>query len=396
MRRHTWLAVLTGLAVYAWSTASPNVQLGSENVGDTPLYQRYGENARDGLVPYADFFMEYPPAALPVFVAPTVGDRDDYARNSKLLQIAFGAGCLVLMVIALVPAARRPHDLYLAALLFAVSPLLLGRVTFARFDFWPSLLAVGAVALAAHGRLRLGSIAVAVGTLAKVFPVVLFPLLFVAARERARRYSLECVAAFGAALLVVLGPLAVVGAGGLRFSLTSQLERPLQIESLGGSLLLALGELGLYSPRVELTHSSHNLIGTLPDAVGAVLGLLTVVLLVAVWLWFRSSAGRAPELLTAAAAAVAVFVTFGRVLSPQYLIWLLPLVPLARGRRGTAASLLVLAAVGLTQIWSQGRYTELVELGSISWGVLVRNVALVAATVLLVAQVASYREGGRT
>ena len=71
-----------GLLVFALASASPNAQLGrSANLGDTPLYQRYGENMRDGLIPYADFYMEYPPGAAPVFVAPTVGDRRDYSRN---------------------------------------------------------------------------------------------------------------------------------------------------------------------------------------------------------------------------------------------------------------------------------------------------------------------------
>src|SRR5262249_26753908 len=39
---------------------------------DTPLYERYGDKMLEGQVPYRDFTVEYPPAALPVFVAPSV------------------------------------------------------------------------------------------------------------------------------------------------------------------------------------------------------------------------------------------------------------------------------------------------------------------------------------
>jgi hypothetical protein len=38
---------------------------------DTPTYEGYGFAIRHGLVPYRDIPVEYPPGALPVFVAPT-------------------------------------------------------------------------------------------------------------------------------------------------------------------------------------------------------------------------------------------------------------------------------------------------------------------------------------
>ena len=51
------------------------------------------------------------------------------------------------------------------------------------------------------------------------------------------------------------------------------------------------------------------------------------------------------------AAAVVAFVALGKVLSPQFLIWLAPLVPLVAGRRGLRASVLLVVALVLTQLW---------------------------------------------
>jgi hypothetical protein len=87
--------------------------------------------------------------------------------------------------------------------------------------------------------------------------------------------------------------------------------------------------------------------------------------------------------LLACAAAVVAFIAFDRVLSPQFLVWLLPLVPLLAGRVGLAASGILGVALVLTQVWFPKRYFELVALGRVDWFLLARNVALVGLFVLL-------------
>ena len=102
---------------------------------DTPIYQRYGEAMADGQVPYRDFAVEYPPAALPVFRLPIEGG--DYDATFEGLMAAAGVG-VVLLVAALKTSWWAP-------LFVAVSPLLLGSVVLSRFDLWPALLTVAAL-----------------------------------------------------------------------------------------------------------------------------------------------------------------------------------------------------------------------------------------------------------
>jgi hypothetical protein len=74
------------------------------------------------------------------------------------------------------------------------------------------------------------------------------------------------------------------------------------------------------------------------------------------------------------------------VLSPQFLIWLLPLVPLVGGSLGLAAGGVLAIALVTTQLWFPSRYWEMVALEPAGWLVLVRDLLLLGLlAVLLVA-----------
>ena len=115
----------------------------------------------------------------------------------------------------------------------------------------------------------------------------------------------------------------------------------------------------------------------------ALLSLVQVAVLI--WIWLRRPDSR-EELVRWSAAALVAFVALGKVLSPQFLIWLVPVVPLVAGRRGLHASVLTAAALVLTQLWFPSRYWDLArELDPVpSTLVLARDLVLVAALVVLV------------
>jgi hypothetical protein len=73
------------------------------------------------------------------------------------------------------------------------------------------------------------------------------------------------------------------------------------------------------------------------------------------------------------------------VLSPQFLIWLVPLVLLAAGRTGLTVAALLGAALVTTRLWFPSRYWDVVALEPAGWLVLVRNLLLVGLVVVLVA-----------
>jgi len=384
------LAVALGGVLFVGASALPNVGLlDREQVGDTPAYERFGEAILSGQVPYRDFYLEYPPGALPDFVVPAIGSGDDYALRFKLLALALGVATIALVAVALSALGASPARLLAAAAFVGVAPALLGPVVLVNYDLWPALLVVVAVAALLHGRARLGLALLGVATAAKLFAVVVLPLaLLYLGRRSSLRTTWAGLAAFAAAFAVVVLPFFALAPGGVGFSTWTLARRGLQIETLGSSFLLAAHQLALYEPSVTSVSNSQDLAGSLPDALAVLTTALAALALATVWGVFWRGSRELEQFVAASAAAVAATVAFGKVLSPQFLVWLIPLVPLVRGRRGLAAWALLALALGLTQLWFPSRYGDLVALGDVSLLVLARNFVLVAlfAALVLAAQ----------
>jgi Glycosyltransferase family 87 len=355
-----------------------------DQIVDTPIYERYGEAMTRGEVPYRDFPVEYPPAALPVFVLPALGagDSGDYDRRFEALMAVFGAACVVL--VAAVSTS------FWAPLFVAVAPLALGSVVLSRFDLWPAALTLASLAILTAGRFRLGLGTLGLATAVKLYPAVIAPVAVAHVwRSRGRREALISTGAFLGVFAAIVVPFAVISPGGVWDAFWQQAGRPLQIESLGAALMLAAHHVFGLELTMESSHGSQNLAGTAAGVLAVASTVIQVVVLLGIWIWHARGPATRERLLVASAASVCAFVAFGKVLSPQFLIWLIPLVPLVYGRRGLLASALLAAALVLTQLWFPFRYWELaLEFDTLaSWLVLTRDLALVGLTLLLVARV---------
>ena len=365
---------------------------------DTPIYEQYGDAMAHGQVPYRDFPVEYPPAALPAFVIPSLvaapGDLPEYRRVFETLMALCGGALAALVGLLLVVERRPAREVVPGIALVALAPLALGPVVLSRFDLWPAALTLSALTafVLARERVGLGVLGLAVG--AKLYPAVLLPLMLAWLwRRHGRREALLGAGVFAALVTLCYLPFVALSPGGVWHSISVQASRPLQIESLGASFLLAAHQAFGVSITMRSGHGSQNLAGGAADTLAALQTAAEIVVLLAIWWWFAGGPASRERLLRASAAAVCTFVALGKVLSPQFLIWLLPLVPLVRGRRGTAACALLLAAFVLTQIWFPYRYWSLaLDFDpAMSWLVFVRDLVLVG----LLAALAWPERGGR-
>jgi hypothetical protein len=355
---------------------------------DTVEYHRYGLAMTHGKVPYRDFRIEYPPGALPVFALPAA-DRPDFGRYNREFQVLMGlcaAGALLAMAWALRTLRAPPQRLAAALGFFAFAPLVLGSVLIYRYDLWPAALTALGLAAVVAGRNRLGFGALGLGIAAKVFPAVLIPpALAYVWRMRGRREALVCFACAAAVVAAFVVPFVVVAPHGVWSSIHRQASRPLQIESLGSAALLAAHQIGGLHLTMVTSHGSQNLAGSLPKALGAVESALLAATLIGIWIAAARGPATPERLVRYSAAAVTAFVAFDKVLSPQFMIWLLPLVPLVRGRRGLAASALLGLALLLTQLWFPIRYWDLaLHFAAFpSWLVVARDLTLLALLAVL-------------
>jgi hypothetical protein len=97
------------------------------------------------------------------------------------------------------------------------------------------------------------------------------------------------------------------------------------------------------------------------------------------WIHLQAPVEAAREVaLRGAAGALVAFMVFGRVFSPQYLVWLLPLGALVAQSRGGVSAWFLLSALALTQIIYPATYAALQQLRPWACGlVILRNTVLV-------------------
>jgi hypothetical protein len=255
-----------------------------------------------------------------------------------------------------------------------------------RFDLWPALLTLGAVTALAGRRHRLGFGLLGLAVAAKLYPAVLLPVAVVHVwHRRGRREAGICAGVLAATILLLTLPLLIVAPHGLWSSLAGQAERPLQLESLGSSFLLVAHQAVGLGLSVVFSHGSNNLGGHGADLVATGQTLLGFVALVALWIAYGRGPATPERLLRYSAACVCAFVAFGKVLSPQYLIWLVALVLIVPGRRGDVAAVFLAIAMLVTQLWFPSHYISLAYRldPRASWLVFGRDVMLVGLLLTL-------------
>jgi hypothetical protein len=337
------------------------------------------------LRPYRDFLVEYPPGFFLWAMPPALGARSlDGYRLAFCTAMALVLTAALLLNLRIAPALGADLRGRTAAYA-ALAVFLVGTVTTHRYDAVVALSLAAAAWATFRGRPVALGLAVGIGAASKLVPLVAAPAWALYLVRRRRWSELAVAAAVAAVTAAVLGLAPLAWGGTLGETVAYHRLRPLQLES---TLAAALGLWRAFGgPPVQYvqTFGSSNLAGAAADAALRATAPLTLVGLALAWAWTWIRVVRAPTAaeaqlaaLQGAAAALVSLMVLGKVLSPQYLVWVLPLGALLCAARGGASPWIFLGALALTQIVYPATYSALQELRPWACGlVLSRNALLV-------------------
>lgn len=284
--------------------------------------------------------LEYPPFTLFIFSLPLIVPLLYY-------QLAFAV--LMALTSALIYWLLLRYGPRGAALAFAFY-LFIGSwaIALERFDLVPAALTLLCLIAAERKHWTSAYIALAFGFLVKIYPILFLPALFIA--EQQDKYSFHIPSKFltlktlpvelwhtlqgmrrwrwkntllcFAIILAITGFFALFDFKGAVLNQVSYfVNRPLQVESTG-STLLWLGTLFGFPVNIVFSFGSINMVSALGGNVSNLLEVLFVVgSIYSIYLQWRGKL----DLVQTCIALLLVFIATGKVFSPQYLIWVIPL-----------------------------------------------------------------------
>ena len=307
------------------------------------LYFRWYGVLSHGAFPAHDPLWQYPPGAGLVLLAPGLLPGLTYFQAFVVLALAADAA----VTVALARAGSRPgRSRHGAVYWICCLPLLL-HLPFTRYDVQVTLFAVLSLLVLARFPRASGAFA-ALGSLIKVWPVL---VLLGVERGKPTRRAWTWAALTGTASFALL---ALSFGNPLSFVL-QQGGRGVQIESFGGTVLSLARHAGWHGG-VRYQFGAMEFTGRYVGAVAGVSLALTGVAFGVLLLWrLRARRWTAATPYDAALTAVLLFTVTSRVISPQYMIWLLGLAAVCLTSRHTAqrpvAALIAAATVVSTVIY---------------------------------------------
>lgn len=346
------LLLLPFVALFAVSIPTHKIERAT---GDTLQYLSRVERILAAQFPYRDFPSEYPPLAFVPMLLPRLisGDRPDGYLWVFAFELALLASAVAVSLYWLAShgwSAEAPRNVLIAYVLGVITTAFVAVWRFDLFAAAASLFALTALARSHHGT---AGLMLAVAVLAKLYAVVMLPVFLVALLVEHRwRGASRLVTVFVAAVLLAMVPIFLVAGQGAVSFLSYQAERGLQVESVGGGLvLLAHAVTGLPVSVLfgfgswQLESSASGMVASISSVAMVIIGAVLLIMCLARFRQEQRTDGavRRGSIVAYSVLMLLAAIITNKVLSPQYLVWLVPFAPLLR--RGQIVLFVIICAV---------------------------------------------------
>ncbi|MGC0311586.1 glycosyltransferase 87 family protein [Kitasatospora acidiphila] len=340
----------------------------------TLIYHAWYEVLQTGTFPMDDVTWQYPPGAALVILLPGLLPWS-YLVSFWVCCGIFDAAAMVLLVRS---GARRGRSLA-GGWMWVVGVPLLGPTVYNRYDILVTAIAVIGL-LVLLRRPVLGGMLLGLGGLLK-----LWPLVALAGTPRGRRTTRSWTGALAA--LSSLAFLLAAGMNGAFQFLTFQANRGIEVESVGALPIHFARLFGAWHGQVQMNYGSVEMLGPWVSVISKVALAGTAVGFGWLLYWrLRARRWQAATTYDAALAALLIFTATSRVISPQYMVWLVGLAAVCLTVRGTSqrpVAVMVLITTLLTTLEFPLNFGDTVNSHPLGVATITaRNLLLVAATVV--------------
>ncbi len=344
--------------IVVWCTGVPS------DVKD--CYFTYSEAMMHGIMPYSqgDLAWEYPPFSYVFMFIPGL-----FASTPTGYEVLFVVEVMVFFVIGAYVtgkiAVNLGHTPFLSMIIYAVLMMIMFEFLTDRFDIFPAILTLIAAYIFFFTRYKwLAFIILTIAAATKLYPALLIPLFMIPlCVKRNWREVGAGLLLVAVTTLVIMVPYIVTGVDYMSF-LAYHTNRPMEVESLVSSIIMFASVLGITSSYVGFEYGSDNLYGPWADALSPCMGWFPLVLVFLIYVVFTYYVIRTKRLgidldfqliSIFGFITILVFILFGKVLSGQYPVWLIPfmlLIILAFPREYTIKSKLLWCFI-LSEIFTQ-------------------------------------------
>lgn len=316
---------IAGLCILATSILAfwymPNIR-GSQDIN---VYNRIGNDVQLFLEDEVDELKsEYPPLATTIF----------YIVNNNPFHWDFATGWTMLLVMLCIGTTMYsgrifgPLDVSLVPFSILATVLLLGQeVVFARFDILLALLLYLAWRFHTGGKHLESGMFLVVACCLKLVPILLVPLLWLTMtwKNRLRFF-------YGSMIGLVIGviiPMIMLGPAGFLSNIkwlgSYHAGRGIQIESTWSGIHMLYSKLRLQKDPTEFISMSVQNMSFGPEMATAALGLVVMAVLAIAFTTWRKKHSTTEQSERAFLATLLVTIGLSPVFSPQYVVWIMPL-----------------------------------------------------------------------